>query len=117
MQLKSIKRASEIVLDGIAVEIEMRDGSLHAVTFTDKSGNFCKVAKSDYSTMSAYIAAPPTKVKKFQLSGTLEDVSPVKEVFDDEWTANNRKAEIEKKFDYREGVKLEVAPVEIEEPF
>ena len=116
MKYHSAKTAKEVVLEGITVEFETRDGSLHSVTLTDKQGNTCKIAKTDYSTMAALVPAPPEKVKKFQVSGTLKGVSTVCETFDSDFEATTRKSEIERAFGYDEGVKLEVSPVEVELP-
>ena len=114
MKLSSIKSAKEVTLNGITVELEQRDGSLHAVTLTDTSGNFFRVAKSDYSTMSAYVLSKPEKVKKYQLAGTLKGVAAVSEQFENDFEANARKSEIERQFNYDEGVKIEVTPVDVE---
>lgn len=112
--LATVKRTEQMKLDGIIVDAEWRDGSLFAVTLTDKSGALLKIAKSNYGDMSAYTLAPPKKVKQFVVTGEFGSgaAKTAPESFDDKFEADNRASELR-----IIGADVNIAEAEVEVPF
>jgi hypothetical protein len=115
MQFVTAKKVTDVVLPGVEVEIENRDGSLFAVTFR-VNGNMVKVSKGGYSDITLLIPAPPKVVKKFRLAGKFGGLADVSEDFDSKWDAEQRLREYEKKYGGPDDeVGLTVSEVEVEE--
>jgi hypothetical protein len=93
------------VLDGIVIEIDQTDTSLTAVTFTDASGNKVRIRYESYC-MKMEVLAPPEMVKKWELSGTFKGLA-VRELFDDKYSAEDRRNELDSE--------LVIAEVEVPE--
>lgn len=95
MKFKSVKRAVDLVLDGIGFDCEWRDGSLVAVSMMDAKGNVVRVAMDGYS-MHAYVPAPPEKKTVHVVSGTVRVAgTQIREEFDEAHDARSRKSELE----------------------
>ena len=117
MNLKRIKKVSEIKLEGVTIDAEYHETNLHSVTITDSKGSLVKISKTDYSEIGMFVTAPPTKVKKWAVTGKLMGIAEINETFDDQFTAGNRKSEIEKQLDYSDKAGIEVKEIEVEEAF
>lgn len=63
MKFKSVKKASEIKLDGVKIELDTVDGSIKGLTITDAKGNLLRVAERSYS-LYVEVPAPPETEKK-----------------------------------------------------
>lgn len=96
MDFKQVKKASEIALEGIAVDMESADGSLRTITLTDGKGGVLRVMRVDYS-MQAYVPAPPKMVKKWALTGKYAGLVDVSETFDTKYDADDRLREYRRK--------------------
>lgn len=95
MNLISIKKTDDMKLDGIKIDAEWRDKSLAALTLTDASGNVVRIATEAYQCR-AYVAAPAEKKKVHVLIGAVPTLAtPIREEFDDEYSATIRKHELE----------------------
>lgn len=93
MNWQKIKAASEIVLDGIKVEVESHDKSLRAVELTDAKGNRVKICMGGYSDFTVMIPAKPELRDALLLKGEFRGL-PVKELFADDYEAKSRLREI-----------------------
>lgn len=114
MNLKTIKNAGELKLDGVTFDCEFRDKTLAAVTLTDKSGNLVRFVLENYSVRALVPAAPEKKTvhvvsAKVRVVGT-----EIREQFDELYEATSRRSELEQA-DVCDEVK--VATEEIEVPF
>lgn len=94
MKFKSVKKASELKLDGVDFQIELLDKQLNSVTLTDKSGNVVKFSKHGYSDFAAFVPQPPEMVKKFELRYTLALIGDKTELFDEKYEAESRGREL-----------------------
>lgn len=93
MKFQTIKKDSEVFLNGVNVSIDRVDNSLRSITLTDDVGNVVKVQIASYS-MEILVPAAPKMVEKFMLKGNVCGLI-VNEQFDDKYSAENRKNEIE----------------------
>ena len=93
MRFKTVKKSSEITLEGVKVELDFVDGALKAAHFTDPKGNTLRITERGYN-LYAEIPAPPETEKKYKLHGHVLDV-PVEKIFDDEFEANQEKRRLE----------------------
>jgi hypothetical protein len=107
---RSLKKGEQLQLDGIQIDVERHDGSLASVVFTDAKGYVVKVAMASYS-MGVFVPAEPEKERKTVLTGNIVGV-PVRETFDDSFTACERKRELE-----CAGASVTVADEDVEIPF
>ena len=95
MNLKSIKNAGDLKLDGIAFDCEWRDKTLAAVTMTDKGGNLVRFVLENYS-VRALVLAPPEKKTVHVVAGKVRGIgTEIREQFDEPYEANSRRNEIE----------------------
>lgn len=112
MNLQTVKNSKDLALDGVQIEAEWRDKELVAVTLTDASGHLLKIAKTDYA-MRAFVIAPPEKKTVHVISGKVRGIgTEVREQFDDAYSANSRRSEIEQA-DVLESVEVKTEEVEI----
>jgi hypothetical protein len=115
MQFITAKKDSDVVLHGVQIEIERRNGSPFAVTFRS-NGNLVKISQGQYSNFEVLVPAPPTKVERFRLSGKFGGLVDVCEDFETEWQANERLREYGRKFQGPDDdCGLSVEKVEVEE--
>ena len=95
MNLVSIKKTGDMRLDGVTIDAEWRDKSLAAVTLTDANGHVVRFALENYR-VGAYIQAPPEKKTVHVVAGKVRGLgTEVREQFDDAYSANSRRSEIE----------------------
>lgn len=95
MNLVSIKRTDDMQLKGITIDAEWRDKQLARVTLTDAEGKRVHFALENYC-VRAYINAPPEKKKVHVVTGTVPTLgTPIREEFDDQFTAKSRADELE----------------------
>ncbi len=93
MKLKRLKPVPADFLKGVAIETDVRDGSLHGITITDADGRFIKIAMESYS-MYAYEKAPPETVKRWALKGKLlGDIDYYRE-FEDNYDARRHREKL-----------------------
>jgi hypothetical protein len=93
MRWKSVKVASEVILEGVKIAFEKHDNQITAVILKDAKGGLFRLTKGDYNGMAVFVPAPPETEKKWVLSGAVKRV-PVREVFDDEEAAVARIVEL-----------------------
>lgn len=113
MRLQTIKKDSDLVLEGVKFDVQWSDGNIAQVLATDAKGNLVAFKVESYS-FKALVKAPPKKVKKFLLAGTVAGV-PVESFYDDKYDAENAKREHERMVSSDEYCSLEVSSVEVEE--
>jgi len=95
MNLKTVKSAADMKLDGVKVDCEFRDGSLAACTLTDASGNLVRFALENYC-VKAYVPAPNPKKTVHVVTGKVRGIgTEIREQFDEPYEANSRRSEIE----------------------
>lgn len=100
-----VKHNSEVELAGVTVEIDKTDTTLNCITLTDANGNTARIRMSSYS-MYLEVPAKPKLVKKFAVKGTFRGID-VNEVFDNQYQAEDRSAELDRE--------VEVTEVEVPE--
>lgn len=96
MKMTEARKNSEVVLDGVSIEITRKDNSTIRVSFRDTKGNVVEIGKDGYSGMEVLVPAKPEKKKVFQLSGKVIDLT-VSENFDSKYEADSRKEMLERK--------------------
>lgn len=89
MKFKSVKKASDIVLDGCVVSLDQVEGSIKAVNVKDAKGNRLRVRIDSYN-MSVEVPAPPETVTKYRLHGQVIGIN-VDKIFDEEHEAEDEK--------------------------
>lgn len=95
MNLKRVTKKSDLVLDGVDIQMEMHDASISSIAFTDKQGHMVKVF-GDYG-VKVCVPAPPKTATKYRLSGKFEGLVSVSEDFDDNYSAQSRLSEFQSK--------------------
>lgn len=96
MNLQSVKKASDLKLDGVTFDCEYRDKTLSAVTLTDKSGNLVRFVLENYS-VRALVPAPPEKKTVHVVTAKVRSVNaPIREQFDEIHEANERRSELDR---------------------
>ena len=94
-RLANVKKAEEVVLDGISVELTLRDpGSVQALVLRDGSGHELVITQEGYS-LAVQVPAPPKQVDAFLLSGTVPGIRQVEEYFQYEHEAQARQRELD----------------------
>lgn len=112
MKLKSTKKAADIALEGIKVELDVVDGSVKAVVLTDAKGSFVRIAHRDYSSMCVEVPAPPEIEKKFKLSGSVLGL-PVEKMFDQKYEAEEERNRLESDVRGEDNVALKIEQVDV----
>lgn len=89
IKFETVKKFSELKLEGITIEVECRDGQPFSITFLDGAGHLIRVARGDYSGMSIMLPEKPKMIKRWAVRG---DVYGMKadEVFESEYEAQKR---------------------------
>lgn len=112
MNLKTIKNAADMKLDGVTFDCEFRDKVLSAVTMTDKSGNLVRFVLENYS-VRALVPAPPEKKTVHVVSGKVRVIgTTIREEFEQPYEANSRRSELEQA-DVCEAITVTTEDVEI----
>ncbi len=88
-QWTQAKGPTDIVLEGVDVELDWDSSTINGIIVRDPKGNALRIIKGEYSGMRAMI---PATVEKYRLHGTLCD-SPFDQVFDDKHEAEARQEE------------------------
>lgn len=107
MKFKSVKKASEVTLEGITVELDTVDGSIKGVILTDAKGNTLRVIERTYS-LFVEVPAPPEMEKKYRLSGNLLGL-PVNMNFDSKYEADAEQERLER------GIRGDESELKVEE--
>ena len=111
MNTKIVKKASEITLDGITVELHIVDAVTKGITLRDAKGFVLTVANNGWgSGVDILVPAPPVMVKRFQVAGTLKGIE-FREVFEEEYKALARVTELGPDADPIEMKQIEIAEV------
>lgn len=106
---RTAKSRQDFTLAGVDTAIEEQNGSVTKVTITDANGK--SLSFSSVYGMTVLVPKEPEKETKHVVTGTIAKV-PVREVFDDSYTALERERELT-----RAGAEVETAPEEVEIPF
>lgn len=106
MKYQSVKKQSEIQLEGVTVEIEKVDNSTRAVIITDAKGQQLRIAYASYC-MEVLVPAAPEMEKVYIVKGKVGEVNVPEETFTDSYEAEQRKAAILRSVDYRGEVEIE----------
>jgi len=85
-----IKTPSDIVLEGVNVELDWTDTTVNSIIVRDGKGNALRVLRGEYSGMRAMV---PATAEKYRLHGVCCGVD-IDQVFDTENDAERRKDEI-----------------------
>lgn len=112
MKFKTVKKPSEVVLDGISVELDIVNDVIKGITLKDAKGNLVRVAERSYNIF-VEVPCPPEKEKKHKLSGEVIGL-PVEKLFDDKYAAEDEKRRLESESSTAE---LKVEEVELDIPF
>lgn len=93
-EIKSGEFERRIKLEGLSVvDIVSENNNLKALTLSDKKGNIIKFQYLDYR-VSLFAVAEPKFEKKWVLKGNFKGLE-IKEVYDYESDAKNRKEELD----------------------
>ena len=90
-QWVQIKTPSDIVLEGVNVELDWTDTTVNSIIVRDGKGNALRILRGEYSGMRALV---PATAEKYRLHGVCCGVD-IDQVFDDENSAEDRKREID----------------------
>lgn len=101
MNFKTVKKGSDVVLAGIKVELELRDGQPRVLLLRDIDGHVVQVT-SDYG-IAVSVEAPPKLVARYRVKGSVGALA-FDEMFQHEWQAKGRLGEL--------GVSEETSPIE-----
>ena len=107
MKMKSAKKASDIILAGVRVELDTKDGNPIGVTITDENGKFLRVSYTGWG-LDFLVPEPPKMVERFQVAGRLKGIA-FDETIDDETKALARVQELGVEADPIEMKKIEIA--------
>lgn len=109
MNMKTVKKASEITLTDITISFTTKDGQITGVVFGDCEGRSVTVQNNGWSSgLEVLVPAPPAMVKRWQVSGKLRGIS-FDETFDEEHKALARMTEIGVEADPCELKTIEIA--------
>lgn len=90
MNMKTVKKHSEIVLAGIAIEMHVKDGQTTGLTLTDANGSLVTVSRDTYGIgIDVLVPAPPKMVDRWRVSGKVLGLA-VSEDFEGEYEAGAR---------------------------
>ena len=89
-QWVQIKTPSDIVLEGMNVELDWTDTTVNSIIVRDDKGNALRILRGEYSGMRAMV---PATTEKYRLHGVVLGID-VDQTFDDEASAEDRKEEI-----------------------
>jgi hypothetical protein len=92
MKLEKVKKESQVVLDGIDIEVTMEGSEIKSVVLTDKSSAWLRIeGGSTYSdSINVYVKAPPKKEKRWFVVGSVVDVPVCEGPFETYTEANTR---------------------------
>lgn len=94
MKYKTTKKASDLQLDGIKVELDHVNDNVSLITLTDAAGKTVRIVnKNPYSTIRVEVPAPPKMKNIWIVSGKFEsghEMMPLE--FETE--ANNQKKDL-----------------------
>ena len=114
MNLQSVKKATDITLRGVMIEIDNHNGSPRVITLRDANGGLVQITGTYGIDILA--PAPPKMVKKHRLSGKFAGLAEVSEDFDNEWDAKARLRDYEREYAGDDSeVGLTISEVEIPE--
>lgn len=94
MRFVTIKRASEIKLEGITARLDVVNNIQKGILLSDSKGNVLRVRISNYSDISIEVQAPPEVEKKHKVTGTVLEL-PVEKTFDDRYEADRELSRLE----------------------
>jgi hypothetical protein len=90
MKWTRTKKLKDLQLEGVKVEIETVEDNLAEVKITDAKGKVIRLQRpNSYDTINAYIVAPPKMVKKWIVTGTIDEAEIKPKTFDNESEADN----------------------------
>lgn len=114
MNLQTIKALTEVKLQGVKIEWSKEDKGVKEVRISDPSGG-CLVIKSNdsYSQTLKLLIPAVEEAERFRLSGKFLDLTPVSEVFESEYDANERHDEFKAKAGYGVETGLTVEKVKV----
>ena len=90
-QWTQAKSPTDIILEGVDVELDWDGSSVNGIIVRDSKGNALRIIKGEYSGMRAMI---PATIEKYRLHGTLCG-SPFEQVFDEKHEAEERQNEFD----------------------
>lgn len=83
MKYTSVKKESEIKLDGIRVTFDKVDSAIKMVYLTDKSGNVVRFS-NPYSSVEMSVPAPPETEKRYTVTADVPGLGEIKKTFTEE---------------------------------
>lgn len=111
MRFKTVKKTSDIKLEGITIDADFVDGTLKRLGLIDKNGNRLQLSDRGYSSLAAEVPAPPEMATKYRLSGKVAGVQMQPATFEYESEALEEKLRIQ-----GEGTETDLAVEPIEVP-
>lgn len=110
MNMATVKKDSEIKLDGVTVEVTRKDGGAVAVTVRDCVGGVLLVQLGQYGGLDVMVPAPPEKVTRWEVTGKIKGIA-FRELFKEEYKALGRIGD----FNDMDGVIVEMKKVTVDE--
>ena len=90
MNMQTVKKESEIKLDGLKVEITRKDGTAMGITLRDGNGGTLVIQSNGWGNgIDVLVPAPPKKVDRWAVKGSIKGVAFC-ELFDEEHKALTR---------------------------
>lgn len=88
MKYTSIKKDSELSLNGISITVDRTDSGINSITFDDGLGGVIRCRMENYG-WKVEVPAPPEMIEKYLLQGRVFGLE-VREYFDSISKANER---------------------------
>jgi hypothetical protein len=111
----TVKKTSDLKLDGIKIETEKLDGVTSSITFSDASGNVVRVKGAIYDQIKILIPAKPATEKIYVVKGRILEGVPVSVECKSSAEANEKIADIQSAV--REAGELRIVEEDREIPF
>lgn len=115
-RLVDAKRADQVVLEGIAVELVTNEsGSVQELILRDAQGREVRATQSGYS-LAVRVPAPPKLVERWRLAGRIPGIrDAVLEYFEYEHQAEKRLAQLDEALRVEHDLRVEKVSVSEEE--
>ena len=113
MRFVTVKRATEIKLEGVRVSLDIVNGLQRGILITDGKGGVLRVRLAGYSDLSIEVPAPPEVEKKHKLTGSVLGIQ-VDKTFDDQFEAQREQIKLEEAAPGSAVLKLEEVEVPVD---
>jgi len=115
MKWQTIKKESEVKLEGVTVTFDVHNKQIVTVTLADKNGGVFRISEGKYSGIDILGPAAPVMVDRWKVAGSFLGFTDINELFENEYEANNRVSELKDKAGYPSDFAIKAEKVSIPE--